>query len=100
MRSRVTNESAAIESVPPLTVNGDVLKWARKLSGVAVADAARRIKISEDDLAALESGGRVAVKQSTLTRMSEVYRLPYGSLFMPSPLPIDEPKQFRTFRGK
>src|ERR1700693_4815051 len=83
-----------------LQVEGSVLAWARKRGGVTSLNAARRLRLSESELLALESGGRVALKQSVLTRMATVYKLPYGSLFMPSPLPLNEPRQWRTLRGK
>jgi Zn-dependent peptidase ImmA (M78 family)/transcriptional regulator with XRE-family HTH domain len=79
-------------------VNGEVLAWARKIRGIGAAEAARRLGLSEAELLALETG-RPLVEQSTLRKISKKYKVSYGSLFMPAPLPIDKPKQYRTFRG-
>lgn len=82
-----------------LQVEGRVLAWARRLSGISIEEAASRAKLHPDELTRLERPGPRLLKQSTIARMARKYRVPYGSFFMKQPLPIDEPKQYRTFRG-
>ena len=83
-----------------LQVEGRVLAWARKQGGLTVATAAVRLGLAESELVAIERPGRRGAKQSLLRKMSRTYKLPYGSLFMPEPLPAPPPPQHRTFRGR
>lgn len=85
--------------MPELQIEGRVLAWARTQRGISPAEAARRLGMSEGELSALEAG-RPVLKQSTIRRIATKYKVNYGSLFMPEPLPVDEPKQYRTFKGR
>jgi Zn-dependent peptidase ImmA (M78 family)/transcriptional regulator with XRE-family HTH domain len=86
--------------MPDFEVSGEVLAWARTLRGISRSDAARRLGLSESDLQTIEKTDRPKVKQATLRKMSTEYQVPYGTLFMPNPLPHEEPTQYRTFRGR
>jgi Zn-dependent peptidase ImmA (M78 family) len=83
-----------------LQVKGPVLAWARKERGLSAATAAKRLAWTEDALIAAEKAAHVTLKQSELRRMARAYKLPYGSLFMPTPLPPTKPPKYRSFRGK
>jgi transcriptional regulator with XRE-family HTH domain len=81
-------------------VNKDVLVWARKERGLTEKEAAKRLKLTTDQLAALENG----TKRPTLVildRIASRYQIPFASLMMPEPLPLlKRPADFRTFEGR
>jgi Zn-dependent peptidase ImmA (M78 family) len=86
--------------VPEISVNGDVLKWARVVRGLTLEQAARLLDISPSDLRAYESGRKKPLV-GFLRQMSAKYRINFTSLLMPEPLPVpDRPMDHRTRRGE
>lgn len=88
--------------MPPrsIEVAPDVLAWARGVAGLTVEDAARRLKLSTQELEAFEAGSR-APALGELRRMATVYALPLSTLVMPEPLEVPErPQDMRTVGGQ
>jgi Zn-dependent peptidase ImmA (M78 family)/DNA-binding XRE family transcriptional regulator len=81
-------------------VNGAVLAWARRHRGLSEQEAAKRLDVSLETLAALEAGNKKpSLKQ--LDSIARKYQVPFASLMMPEPLPlIQRPADFRTHGGK
>ena len=80
-------------------VNKDVLVWARKERGLSEQEAAKRLKLTTEQLAALE-GGTKRPSLAMLDRIAQKYRIPFASLMMPEPLPsVTRPADFRTYEG-
>src|SRR6476620_11195609 len=81
-------------------VNGAVLAWARKERGLSEQEAAKRLKLTPQALADLETGNKKpSLKQ--LDSIAQQYQIPFASLMMPEPLPaIKRPADFRTYGGK
>ncbi len=75
--------------VAVISVNPDVLKWAREERGLSRADAAKRLRIPEPELAGYEFDTKPSV--SMLRRMSERYPINFVSLMLPA-RPSPEPK--------
>jgi Zn-dependent peptidase ImmA (M78 family)/transcriptional regulator with XRE-family HTH domain len=81
-------------------VNKDVLIWARKERGLTEQEAAKRLKLTVDELAGLEAGAKLP-SMAILDRMATKYQIPFASLMMPEPLPLTKrPADFRTHEGK
>jgi Zn-dependent peptidase ImmA (M78 family)/DNA-binding XRE family transcriptional regulator len=82
-----------------IPVSGAVLTWARKFRGLSIEEAADRLGLDPDELAAIES----EVKLPTLTKfekMAAAYRLPLATLFRRTPPQVpEELPDFRTFEG-
>jgi Zn-dependent peptidase ImmA (M78 family)/DNA-binding XRE family transcriptional regulator len=81
-------------------VNGAVLAWARKERGLSEQEAAKRLDLTVQALADLETGNKKpSLKQLDLIALK--YQIPFASLMMPEPLPfIPRPADFRTHGGK
>lgn len=63
-------------------VNADILRWARNSAGFDLEDAARKLGVSSDKLAAWEEGSaRPTIKQ--LFRLSNVYKRPATAFYLP-----------------
>lgn len=89
----------ANQDVAEISVNPDVLKWARNERGLDRATAARLLTIPELELAALESGHKKP-RVSLLHKMADKYEINYVSLFLPSPPPpVTKLHDFRTHSG-
>jgi Zn-dependent peptidase ImmA (M78 family) len=85
--------SDRIESI----VNPELIAWARRSAGLSVADAARKIQVSEARVEEWERG----VRKPTVTQLgnlADAYRRPLGVFYLPTP-PEDErtPPDFRRF---
>lgn len=78
-------------------VNPHVLVWARKSAGLSEEEAAKKLGLSGPDrLKALESGDRDPSRRQ-LTNMSEKYRRPLLTFYLPSrPRESDRGQDFRT----
>ena len=78
-------------------VNPHVLVWARKSAGLSEEEAAKKLGLSGlDRLKALESGDRDPSRRQ-LTNMSEKYRRPLLTFYLPSrPRESDRGQDFRT----
>src|SRR5262245_33723375 len=70
-------------------VNPAVLKWARDTAGYTLAEAARRSRKSEEQLAAWEAG-KQAPPWAGLGKLAKVYKRPVVSLLLPT-APKEEP---------
>lgn len=80
-------------------VNPDILVWARETAGLSQEEAAKKLGLSNPDrLNALETGVR-APSRRQLVNMSEKYRRPLLTFYLPNP-PRESNKgqDFRTFR--
>jgi Zn-dependent peptidase ImmA (M78 family)/transcriptional regulator with XRE-family HTH domain len=83
-----------------IPVNKDVLVWARKLRGLSEQEAAKRLKLTTDQLSAFENGAKLP-SMGMLDRMAAKYQIPFASLLMPEALPlIERPADFRTYEGR
>ncbi|MGE5552077.1 MAG: ImmA/IrrE family metallo-endopeptidase [Bacteroidota bacterium] len=77
-------------------VNPRMLRWARELAGVSVADVAHRIKKSEELITAWESGAE-APTYAQLEQIACHYRRPVALFFFPEPPEERDPvREFRT----
>ena len=76
--------------VAEVPVNGEVLKWARKMRGLSLQDAAMRLGVSVTELEEYESETTKPLV-GFLRKMSQRYRINFTSLLMPEPLPIERP---------
>src|SRR5690606_41800124 len=68
-----------------------VLKWARTTAKISLEDAAKKLKISEERLAAWEdpdSKDRPTIRQAEI--LARAYRRPFALLFLP-----DIPRDFQ-----
>jgi Zn-dependent peptidase ImmA (M78 family)/DNA-binding XRE family transcriptional regulator len=83
--------------VGTLTVNPEVLKWARKERRLTEADAAERLEITEAALADLESGVHVP-NITELRHIATKYRITFAALLMPEPLPNSTRPTVKDFR--
>ena len=83
-----------------IAVKPELLVWAREYRGLTLPEAAKKLSMSESDLAGLEGGS----KPLTLTyfrRISGRYRIPGATLLRRTPPPTPPlPKDFRTIGGK
>jgi Zn-dependent peptidase ImmA (M78 family) len=90
------NENAAVVAVAQISVNGDVLKWARNERGFDRRSAARLLGIPEVELEAYEGGYKKPLV-TLLRRMADKYEIAYVSLFLPEPpAPLPKIHDFRT----
>jgi Zn-dependent peptidase ImmA (M78 family)/transcriptional regulator with XRE-family HTH domain len=81
-------------------VNKNVLIWARKERGLSEQEAAKRLKLTPEELAELETGAKLP-SMAVLDRMATKYQIPFASLMMPEPLPLmKRPADFRTHEGR
>lgn len=83
-------------------VNNRVLVWARQERGLSEEQAAQKLKLTLDELAAFEAGDKKP-SVALLDRIAKKYRLPFASLLMPEPLPASSrpsTADFRTHGGK
>jgi Zn-dependent peptidase ImmA (M78 family) len=81
-------------------VNPNILTWAREMAGLSLEEGARKLGISgeaaAERLAALEQG-RKDPSRSMLVRMSEKYRRPLLTFYLPNPpRRSDKGQDFRT----
>lgn len=89
--------SATPRSVPPRRpVEPAVLRWARETAGVAVEDAARRVQVKPEALAAWEAG-QARPTMSKLRTLANVYKRPLSGFFLPQP-PAEPPLNVHDFR--
>lgn len=80
-------------------VNPAILIWARETAGLSLEDAARKLAVSAERLALLESGERDPTRRQ-LANMSEKYRRPLLTFYLPEPPKVREKGQdFRTLPG-
>jgi Zn-dependent peptidase ImmA (M78 family) len=88
-------------SMVDIPVNKDVLVWARKLRGLSELEAAKRLKLTADQLSDLESG---AEQSSPRWRFLIAWQPSIKSrllVMMPEALPaLERPADFRTYDGK
>jgi Zn-dependent peptidase ImmA (M78 family)/transcriptional regulator with XRE-family HTH domain len=77
-------------------INGRVLEWARKRSGVTLADIAKKLKATVNQVQDWESGESCPAFK-TAQDLAKMLRVPFGILFLPTPpeqaLPLPD---FRT----
>jgi Zn-dependent peptidase ImmA (M78 family) len=86
-------------TVALITVNPDVLKWARNERGYDRPSAAKVLGIPELELAAYESGTKKP-NVSILRHMSAKYEINFASLLLPDPPPpLQKMHDFRTISG-
>ena len=78
-------------------VNKDVLVWARKERGLSKEQAAQRLKLSIEELEALEEGEKIP-SIALLDKIAKKYKLPFASLLMPEPLPAATRPTITDFR--
>lgn len=69
-------------------INTTMLTWARKRTGIAVSDFARKCGVSVDKLNEWESGRRPLTFKQALT-YAEKAHIPFGYLFLIQP-PVEE----------
>lgn len=74
---------------PEVPVSGKVLEWARRQRGLTIPVAAKRLGITEDRVAEIETGDR-RPSLAQLRKMSEVYKRPLIVLLLDEP-----PKTFQ-----
>jgi len=92
--------SASDNIVPVISVNPDVLKWAREERGLSRAEAALRLGIPDAELAAYESGKKKPLV-GTLRHISARYQINFVSLLLPErPPPQPKLQDFRTHPGR
>lgn len=79
------------------TVNPDIMKWARETAGLSEEEAAKKLGLSGPDrLRALETGVR-APSRRQLVNMSEKYRRPLLTFYLPKqPQASEKGQDFRT----
>ncbi len=87
-----------------VAVNPAVLEWARVERGLDPTDAATRIGVSVQEIAALESGAKIP-SLGQLRKIASAYEIAFASLLMPEPLPVStrpeiEDFRFRTYRSE
>jgi len=75
-------------------VNPSVLKWARESFGLEIEDAAKKLKISIEDVLALENGRKIP-RLSQLKILSDFYKRPLAAFLLPEPPEEYRPKDFR-----
>jgi Zn-dependent peptidase ImmA (M78 family)/transcriptional regulator with XRE-family HTH domain len=78
-------------------INPGILIWARETAGLSLEDAAKKLGMSGPDrLEALEVGKRAPSRQQ-LAKMSDKYRRPLLSFYLPTPPPErDRGQDFRS----
>ena len=73
-----------------------VLRWARETAGVAVEDAARRVQVKPEALAAWEAG-EARPTMTKLRTLANFYKRPLSVFFLPQP-PAEPPLNVHDFR--
>jgi Zn-dependent peptidase ImmA (M78 family)/DNA-binding XRE family transcriptional regulator len=73
-----------------------VLRWARETAGVALEDAARRVQVKPDAVAAWEAG-EARPTMTKLRMLANVYKRPLSVFFLPHP-PVEPPLNVHDFR--
>ena len=77
--------------VPEVPVNGEVLKWARKVRGLSLQEATSLLGLAlSSELEEYEAGTKKPLV-GFLRKVSQRYRINFTSLLMPEPLPIERP---------
>ena len=81
-------------------VNPEVLRWARRMAGLEVADAARKAKVKADRVESWETGAR-RPSITQLRKLADIYKRPLPVFFLEK-TPPDEttPQDFRRFDPK
>ncbi len=78
-----------------VSVKRELLQWARATAGFTLDEAARKIGVKPERLAAWEAGDR-APTASQLRTAANVYKRPLGAFFLPAP--PEEPQPPHDFR--
>lgn len=78
------------------SINPDLLRWAREVSGYDVAEAAQKMQIKPERLVAAETfTDMLTIAQ--LRRVAEVYKRPVDIFYLPDPPEqLPAPRDFRT----
>ncbi len=76
----------------PAIVTPAVLRWARKTAGYDIPAAAKKLRESEERLAAWEAGDE-SPTIAKMRRLSEIYKRPLAVFYLPEP-----PKDFTVLR--
>jgi Zn-dependent peptidase ImmA (M78 family)/transcriptional regulator with XRE-family HTH domain len=77
-------------------VNPAILEWARETAGLSTAEAARKLGVPEERLAAVERGERDPTR-AMLVKAAKRYRRPLLAFYLPLPPMIsDKGQDFRT----
>jgi Zn-dependent peptidase ImmA (M78 family)/transcriptional regulator with XRE-family HTH domain len=74
-----------------------VLRWARETAGVAVGDAARRVQVKPETVAAWEAEGEARPTIAKLRALANMYKRPLSVFFLPQP-PAEPPLNVHDFR--
>ena len=93
-----TIRSQGSEPMPEIPVNGEVLKWARKIRGLDLRTAADLLEVFPAELLKYESGENKPLV-GFLRKMSHKYRVNFTSLLMPEPLPVPNRPTDHRIRG-
>jgi Zn-dependent peptidase ImmA (M78 family)/transcriptional regulator with XRE-family HTH domain len=81
-------------------VNPAILVWARQTAGLSIADAAKKLALAPERLAALESGKQEPTRKQLL-KFGEKYRRPLLTFYLQSPpAPIQKGEDFRSLPEK
>jgi len=81
-------------------VKPEILVWARELAHLRLDQAAAKLKMEADALAAIESGD-TPVTIAQLRKIGELYKRPLAVFFLPEPpRNFDAQREFRRFAGK
>jgi len=82
-----------------VSVKRELLQWARATAGFTLEEAARKIGVKPDRLAAWE-GGDLAPTAGQLRAAANVYKRPLGAFFLPAPPQEPQlPHDFRRLYG-
>jgi transcriptional regulator with XRE-family HTH domain len=80
-------------------VKPEILAWARESAHLSLDQAAAKLKMEADALAAIESGA-TAVTIAQLRKIGELYKRPLAVFFLPEPpRTFDAQREFRRFAG-
>jgi len=81
----------------PIPVNSDILKWARETSGLSIAEVARKLKKTVNDIESWEQG-ILTPTYSQLEKLAyEIYMRPVAIFFFPAIPKESSPRaEFRT----
>lgn len=81
-------------------VKPEILVWARESARIPLKQAAKKLKMEADVLAAIESGD-IPVTVAQLRKIGELYKRPLAVFFLPAPpRDFDAQREFRRFAGK
>lgn len=90
---------ASIAQKPMLPYNPAMLRWARKLAGVSVATAAKRISVKEEQIAEWE--GDKPTKAPTVRqarKLADLYKRSFLEFFRSGPPNLPDPELIPDFR--